>query len=108
VAWVEAEWEVQGEAQVTKWLGQWLWREEEGGRRGKGGVEVYRLKGVVGVRGGGRLLLQGVHEAFEVTPLQVVGEEEAQGCRVVVIGQGVEGAGTQLRHSFYHECCQDD
>lgn len=86
---------------VRQWLGGLLWQEEEedgghGGRQ-RAATEIYRMKGVLAVAGSEAVhILQAVHETFEVEPSRSLtwGGKEAgpKGCRVVVIGRGLDEA----------------
>lgn len=71
---------------LERWLGGLLWDPPPGG------VEVYRVKGVVSVEGRDeRFVVQGVADLFEVAPAGVIGsawrEVEARRCKVVFIGR---------------------
>lgn len=73
-------------------LGEWLWE-------GKGGeaLEIYRVKGVLN---GGRWIVQAVFRTFDI--YEIVGEEEEEkervpGCKVVVIGRGLDDYLVRMR-----------
>jgi G3E family GTPase len=72
----------------------------DGGEKRRGpkekATEIYRMKGVLAVRGSGLVhILQAVHETFEVEASRSLawgeGGERARECRVVVIGRGLDG-----------------
>lgn len=73
---------------LERWLGSLVWEPEAGG------MEVYRVKGVVSIQDRvERFVVQGVADMFEVAPTTVVGsawkEGEARHCKMVFIGRNL-------------------
>ena len=68
--------------QLNRWVGELLWEKEEGG----GGMDIFRMKGIVWLAGERRRhILQAVHELFDIEPMR---SDEAEKEKVASGGSG--------------------